>query len=102
MKTLRQFLEETPTNSISGGFGVRGLGNVTGDPLGDTTAYATNNAAEQGQISSTIQSMMTAHMSASSQTTDGGDQPANIIGAKPNLKVGTANYTGKSTQQKKK
>jgi hypothetical protein len=101
MKTFKKWLlEDSPANSIAGG-GIRGMGNVTGDPNGDITNYATNNATEQGQVSSDVQSMIDSHNNMMTtdgddgNTTDGGDQPANVIGYKVGMKGGgTANYKG--------
>lgn len=44
MKTFRQFLEETPAN-VSAGTGVRGFGDVSGNPMGDISNYAAANAS---------------------------------------------------------
>lgn len=97
MKTFKKWLQEdSPANSISGG-GIRGMGLVSGDPNGDITNYATNNASEQGSITDVVKGMADAHlsMSAVSDTTDGGDQPSNLIGYKAGMKGGgSANYKG--------
>lgn len=59
MKTFRSWLKEDgPTNGIGSGGGVRGLGNVTGDPGGDLTGYAAQNAA----ATPPAQSMVSQHM----------------------------------------
>lgn len=44
MKTFKEFLEETPAN-VSAGTGVRGFGDVSGNPTGDITNYAAANAS---------------------------------------------------------
>jgi hypothetical protein len=48
MKTLKQFLDETPAN-ISAGTGVRGFGDVSGTPTGDITNYAAFNASDNSR-----------------------------------------------------
>lgn len=45
MKFKRWFTESAPTN-VSAGYGVRGLGDVTGKPAGDISNYAAANAIE--------------------------------------------------------
>lgn len=44
MKSFRQFLEETPAN-VSSGLGVRGFGDVSGNPAGAINTYAAANAS---------------------------------------------------------
>jgi hypothetical protein len=46
MKTFKNWLKEDgPANGIGSGGGIRGLGNVTGDPGGGISNYAAQNAA---------------------------------------------------------
>lgn len=44
MKSFRQFIEETPTN-VSSGFGVRGFGDISGNPAGTLNPWAAQNAS---------------------------------------------------------
>ena len=54
MKKFRQWIiEHMPTN-VSSGMGVRGFGDVTGNPAGDITNYAAANAAEQARIAADL------------------------------------------------
>ena len=48
MKTFKNWLnEDAPANGIGGGFGVRGMGHVSGHADGASPGYTTNNIADQ-------------------------------------------------------
>lgn len=54
MITFKQWMtEESPTN-VSSGTGVRGFGDVTGNPAGDISNYAATNAATSTQIANSL------------------------------------------------
>lgn len=48
MKTFKKFLEETPAN-VSAGTGVRGFGDVSGNPAGSINSYAAFNASDNSR-----------------------------------------------------
>lgn len=54
MKTFSQWVSESAPANVSAGIGVRGLGDVTGNPAGDITNYAAANAAEQARITAEL------------------------------------------------
>lgn len=45
MKSFKQWIVENTPSNVSAGIGIRGLGDVTGNPTGDISAYAAANAA---------------------------------------------------------
>jgi hypothetical protein len=60
MKNFKSWLAETSTN-VSAGFGVRGLGDVSGQPTGDISNYAMSNSSEQEKLTNNTQQMIDDH-----------------------------------------
>jgi len=101
MKTFKAWLsEDAPTNSLGGGEGIRGVGNVTGIPGGDYSNYATNNIADQSKVSSTVQSMVDYHTGMHDDI-DGDDDQTTLDSADAKTdQLGSRGRSGRATRGK--
>lgn len=54
IKTFASWLSEDAPTNVSAGEGVRGFGDVSGQPAGSISNYAAANAADSQRIASTI------------------------------------------------
>lgn len=75
MKKFSQWVSESAPANVSAGLGVRGLGDVTGQPAGNITNYAAANAAESAKIAAAL----TTNNAAGAMGYEGGDTEDQIL-----------------------
>lgn len=81
MITFKEFISESPTN-VSSGLGIRGLGDVSGDPKGSLSNWAAQNAATPPPAQDLINQHLDLHTSTSSVSSGiNSDTKDNIIHA---------------------
>lgn len=81
MKKFSQWVSESAPANVSAGLGVRGLGDVSGQPAGDISNYAAANAEESAKIAAAL---ATTNNSNGAMGYEGGDTKDQIL--KPSIR----------------